>query len=169
MNFEKLCVKVDVNEDDKFKKLLELYNNLSIQIVLTAEKCVFKTMVMNGFKNVLNDNNSVKTVISDFIFNIFKFLEKGVNSDSLNIFLNKIIEESNEDRILVLTKLFSIIESFYESMERENLDIEETKNYFENITSQFTDYSLINTEYLIDIIKDKDMDMNCDFKLKIKN
>lgn len=169
MDLEKLCVKVEVNEDDSYKVLLELYKNLSAQIILTAEKCVYKTMVMNGFKNVLNDNNSIKSVAGDFIFNIFKFLEKGVNSDNLGIYLNKIMEESNEDRILVMTKLFSMIESFYESMDRENLDIEDVENYFQNITEQFTDYSLINTEYFIDIIQDKDIDMNCDFKIKIED
>ena len=95
--------------------------------------------------------------------------EKEVNSDNLGIYLNKIMEESNEDKILVMTKLFSMIESFYESMDRENLDIEEVENYFQNITEQFADYSLINTEYFIDIIQDKDIDMNCDFKIKIED
>ena len=159
--------KVETNEGSELKELVSLYKYICLEIVKVTEKTIYKSIGMTSHKNILNDFSSMNLMVSDFLFNIFKFIESGENNDGLLMLVEKLMEESDEKKLITMAKLFMVIESFYESIERESLDIDSLDNYLNNIIEQFNDYSLINTEYLIDIIKEDEI-KDCTFRMEIE-
>lgn len=159
--------KVEINEGNELKEIVSLYKQICLEIIKVTERTIYKSVNMTSHKNILNDFNSMNILVSEFIFNIFKFIESGDNNDGLLMLVEKLMEESDEKKLIAMAKLFIVIESFYESIERESLDIDSLDNYLNNIIEQFNEYSLINTGYLIDIIKEKEV-KDCTFRIEIE-
>ena len=169
MNFDKILEgKNEVNEDTNIKNIIELYKININEIVKVLEKTIFKMLIMSNHANVLKDNYSISVILSDYIFDIFNYIEKENNSHGLVLLIHQLMEESNEVKSTIMIKLFTLLEKFYESLERVNLDTESLEQYYNGVKDQLNDFLLINTDYVIDLIYSK-VNYDCSFRLKVED
>lgn len=169
MNFDKILEgKNEVNEDTNIKNIIELYKININEIVKVLEKTIFKMLIMSNHANVLKDNYSISVILSDYIFDIFNYIEKENNSHGLVLLIHQLMEESNEVKSRIMIKLFTLLEKFYESLERVNLDTESLEQYYNGVKDQLNDFLLINTDYVIDLIYSK-VNYDCSFRLKVED
>ena len=169
MNFDKIQEgKNEVNEDTNIKNIIEIYKVNINEIVKVLEKTIFKMLIMSKHTNVLKDNYSINVILSDYIFDIFNYIEKDNNSYGLILLIHQLMEESNEKKSTVMIKLFTLLEKFYESLERENLETESLEVYYNGIKDQLNDFLLINTDYMIDLIY-SEANNNCSFRLRVED
>jgi len=167
MNFDNISNGIiDINKGTKYENLLEYYKSLTFKLIWTTESTNFQILEKKDLKkNLVNYNTNY--IISDYLRPLFFGIEHdGFDTDIDNLIF-QIMKLTSDDRKYIIKKTFYLIDNFYTFLERSNLNTLEYEAYNKKFILIFKEYIVGNTIEILNIINDKDFELDTDFNLTL--
>lgn len=167
MNFDEISESViPINIKNNDDNLIEYFKLITLKIIWTCESTLFKITFDNDISdNLLNDSSNY--LLADYLKIIFSNITNiGFNTD-IDLIIDKINKYYDNDRNIILNKVFYLIDEFYKNIDREDLVNTNYETYKQSIETAFSDFIITKSIELIHLVKNKEFSINSNFQLSL--
>lgn len=166
MNFDKIKDGViEIGNSDKLENLLEYYKSIAFKLILTCENTVYKISEKEGFKTNLKDD-STNFLISEYLNKLFELIKYNGFEPEIDNYILQIVKLNNENRKIILSKVFYLIDNYYKFINRKILSCSNFEHFKKKLIVQYQEFIKCNFVIILNLIKDTEFQIIEDFKLQ---